>query len=71
MYFRDGGNDTNLFIKLDQSEMVLAEEFNHEPTRQEPTVNQPMKEVHHEPVQDNQRPQRKKKLPDWLRDYVI
>lgn len=34
--------DTNLFIKLDPSEMVLAEEFNQEPTSQEPTVNQPM-----------------------------
>ena len=33
--------------------MVLAEEFNQEPTRQEPTVNQPINEVHHEPVQDN------------------
>ena len=68
MYFRDGGNDTNLFIKLDPSEMVLAEEFNQETTSQEPTVNQPMNEVHHEPVQDNQRPQRKNKLPNWLRD---
>ena len=46
--------------------MALAEELN-----QEPTVNQPIDEVHHELVQDNQRPKQKKKLPDWLRDYVV
>ena len=38
---------------------------------QEPTVNRPIDEVHHELVQDNQRPKQKKKLPDWLRDYVV
>ena len=47
-YCRD--YDTNLFIKLDPSEVVLAKEFNQEPTNQEPTVNQPMNEVHHEPM---------------------
>ena len=61
--FLDGGNDTNFFIKLDPSELVLVEEFNQEPISQEPKVNQPMNEVHHEPVQDN--------LLGWLKDYVV
>ncbi|KAL9432323.1 hypothetical protein AB3S75_027361 [Citrus x aurantiifolia] len=64
--FRDGGNDTNLYIKLEPSEGALAEELN-----QETIVNQHMEEVHHEPMQDNQRPKRTTKLPDWLRDYVV
>ena len=59
-------HDTNLYIKLEPSEGALAEELN-----QEPIVNQPMEEVHHEPVQDNQRPKQIEKLPDWLRDYVV
>ena len=58
--------DTNLYIKLDPSEGARVEELN-----REPTVNQPREEAHHEPLQENQRPKRNKKLPDWLRDYVV
>ncbi|XP_052299770.1 LEAF RUST 10 DISEASE-RESISTANCE LOCUS RECEPTOR-LIKE PROTEIN KINASE-like 1.3 [Citrus sinensis] len=59
-------DDTNLYIKLEPSEGAQVEELN-----QEPTVSQPKEDIHHQPVQENQRPKRIKKLPDWLRDYVV